>query len=136
MNHVAEYTKHKFRVFDGHNYVFWSTRMKSFLQEKGLEIWEIVKNGFMLPEDMEEPTYPTERRKFVQNSKAMCAILGGLTGTDFVKVMHYKSAKEIWDKIKKIYEGDDKVKKAKLQTHRRRFKQLTMKEEEDIAGYL
>jgi len=85
---------------------------------------------------MEKPTDPTERRRFVQNSKAMCAILVGLTGTDFVKVMHCKSTKEIWDKLKKIYEGDDKVKKAKLQTHRRRFEQLTMKEEEDIAGYL
>lgn len=67
--------------------------MKLFLQSQGLEIWEIVKNGFTLPEDMEEPTDPTERRKCVQNSKAMCAILGGLTGTDFVKVMHCKSAK-------------------------------------------
>ena len=79
---------------------------------------------------MEEPTDPTERSKFVQNSKSMCVILGGLTGTDFVKVMHCKSAKEIWDKLKKVYKGDDKVKKAKLQTHRRRFEQLTKKEEE------
>ena len=50
--------------------------------------------------------------------------------------MHCKSAKEIWDKLKKVYEGDDKVKKAKLQTHKRIFERLTMKEEEDIAGYL
>lgn len=110
--------------------------MKLFLQSQGLEIWEIMKNSFAMPEDMEEPIDPTERRKFVQNSKAMCAILGGLIGTDFVKVMHYKSAKEIWDKLKNIYEGDDKVKKAKIQTHKRRFEQLTMKEEEDNAGYL
>ena len=93
MNQVEEYTKHGFPVFDGQNYVFWSTRMKLFLQSQGLEIWEIVKNGFTLPEYMEEPTDPTERIKFVQNLKAMCAILGGLTGTDFVKVMHCKSAK-------------------------------------------
>ena len=95
--------------------------MKLFLQSQGLEIWEIVKNGFTMPEDMEEPTDPTERRKFVQNSKSMCAILGGLTGTNFVKFMHCKSAKEIWDKLKKVYKRDDKVKKAKLQIHRRRF---------------
>ena len=128
MNQVEEYAKHGFPLFDGQNYVFWSTRMKLFLQSQGLEIWEIVKNGFTVPEDMKELTYQTERRKLVQNSKAMCAILGGLTGTAFVKVMHCKSAKEIWDKRKKVYEGDGKVKKAKLQTHRSRFEQLTMKE--------
>ena len=110
--------------------------MKLFLQSQGLEIWEIVKNGFTMPEGMEEPIDPSERRKFVQNSKAMCAILGGLIGTDFVKVMDCTSAKEIWDKLKKVYEGDVKVKKAKLQTCRRRFEQLAMKEEEDKAGYL
>ena len=69
--------------------------MKLFLQSQGLEIWEIVKNGFTMPEDIKEPTDPNKRRKFVQNLKAMCAILGGLTGTNFVKVMHYKSTKEI-----------------------------------------
>ena len=49
--------------------------------------------------------------------------------------MHYTSAKEIWDKHKNVYEGDGKVKGAKLQTYRRKFKHLTMKEEEDIVAY-
>jgi hypothetical protein len=36
----------------------------------------------------------------------MYAILGGLAGSEFVKVMHCTSAKEIWDKLKNVYEGD------------------------------
>jgi uncharacterized lipoprotein YehR (DUF1307 family) len=44
--------------------------------------------------------------------------------------------KEIWDKLQNIYEGDDKVKKAKLQTHRRQFESLKMKDEENVASYL
>ena len=47
--------------------------------------------------------------------------------------MHYTLAKETWDKIKNVNEGDGKVKGAKLQTYRRKFEHLTMKEEEDIA---
>ncbi len=66
--------------------------MKLFLQSQGLEI---VKNGFKIPKGMEEPTDPSKRKNFGKNSKAMCAILGGLIGTDFVKVMHCTSAKEI-----------------------------------------
>ena len=66
----------------------------------------------------------------------MCAILGGITKADFVKVRHCTSAKDIWDKLHTIYEGDDKVKRAKLQPHRRKFEKLCMKEEENIAGYL
>ncbi len=51
-------------------------------------------------------------------------------------VINFTSTKEIWDKLINIYEGDIKLKRAKLQTHRRKFEQLTMKEEDDIAGYL
>jgi hypothetical protein len=49
-------------------------------------------------------------------------------------ILNSKFAKEIWDKIQNIYEGDSKVKEAKLQTYRGQFKQLKMKEDENIAS--
>jgi hypothetical protein len=69
------------------------------------------------------------------NSKAINALLNGLSDTVFTKVSHCKSAKEIWDKLRNIYEGDSKVKAENLQTYRGQFKQLKMKEYEDIAAY-
>jgi hypothetical protein len=69
------------------------------------------------------------------NSKATNALLNGLSDTVFTKVAHCKSAKEIWDKIRNIYEGDTKFKEAKLQTYRGQFEQLKMKEDENIAAY-
>jgi hypothetical protein len=50
--------------------------------------------------------------------------------------MHCDSAKDLWDKLQNIYEGDAKVKGAKLQIFRAKFEQLKMKEDEDIATYL
>jgi hypothetical protein len=55
------------------------------------------------------------------NSKATNALLNGLSETIFTKVAHCKSAKEIWDKLENIYEGDSKVKATKLQTYRGHF---------------
>ena len=52
-----------------------------------------------------------------------------------IKVMHSKTAKEIWDKLQTIYEGDTKVKRSKLQTFKARFDILKMKEEENISEY-
>jgi hypothetical protein len=69
------------------------------------------------------------------NSKAKNALLNGLSETIFTKVAHCKSTKEIWDKLQNIYEGDSKVKATKLQTYRGQFKQLKMKEDENIAAY-
>jgi hypothetical protein len=61
--------------------------------------------------------------------------LNGLSDTVSTKVAHCKSSKEIWDKLQNIYEGDTKVKAAKLQTYRGQFEQLKMKEYEDIEAY-
>jgi uncharacterized lipoprotein YehR (DUF1307 family) len=49
--------------------------------------------------------------------------------------MHCGSAKDIWDKLQNVYEGDAKFKGAKIQTYRGKFEQLKMKEDEDIATY-
>ena len=65
----------------------------------------------------------------------MYAIHGGLIGLEFVKVMHHTSTKEIWDKLKNVYEGDGKVKGAKLQTYKRQFENLMTREDEDIVAY-
>ena len=65
----------------------------------------------------------------------MYAILGVLEGSEFVKVMHCASAKEIWYKLKNVYEGDTKVKSAKLQSYKSQFEILEMEEFEDIATY-
>jgi sirohydrochlorin ferrochelatase len=69
------------------------------------------------------------------NSKAKNALLNGLSDMVFMKVAHYKSAKDIWDKLRNIYEGDTKFKAVKLETYRGQFKKLKMKEDENIASY-
>lgn len=38
--------------------------------------------------------------------------------------MNCEFAKEMWDKLIAIYDGDSKVKKAKIQTHTRQFESL------------
>ena len=49
-----------------------------------------------------------------------------------MNIMHFKSAKEIWDKIVTSYEGDDQVKRAKLQTLRIRYENLKMHSNEIV----
>jgi len=49
--------------------------------------------------------------------------------------MQYKSAKEIWDKIVLSYEGDEQVKRAKLQTLRIQYENLRMHSDESVANY-
>ena len=50
--------------------------------------------------------------------------------------MQCTSAKQAWDNLKIIYEGESKVKESKLQTYKGEFESLKMKEEENIGEYL
>jgi hypothetical protein len=69
------------------------------------------------------------------NSKDKGTILSSLLDSIFIKVMHCDNEKDIWDKLQNIFEGDAKVKGAKLQIFKAKFQQLKMKEDEDIASY-
>ena len=98
------------------NYAFWNVRMRVFCQSQGIDIWKAVVNGYSVPSTL--PIDNVARKLHEGNSKAMNEILSGLVELVFVKVMHCESAKEKWDKLKNIYEGDEKVKGEKLQTYR------------------
>jgi hypothetical protein len=119
--------------FDGQKYAFWSIKMKTYIQAHGFQVWQSIVDGYTTP--TVPPTNDKAMKLGENNSKAINALLNGLSDTIFTKVAHCKSAKEIWDKLRNIYEGDSKVKVAKLQTYRGQFEQLKMKEDEDITTY-
>ena len=75
------------------------------------------------------------KQNFIANAKVKNAILSSLSESEFIKVMHSKTSKEIWDTLENIHEGDTKVKMAKLQAHRNQFENLKMNEDEDIAPF-
>jgi hypothetical protein len=102
--------------FDGNKYNFWSIRMKTYIQAQGFQVWQSIVDGYTIP------TVPSTNEKETKlgenNSKATNSLLNGLSDMVFTKVAHCKSSKEIWDKLRNIYEEDTKVKEAKLQTYR------------------
>eukprot|EP00253_Pinus_taeda_P011665 PITA_11665 len=120
-------------IFYGTNFVYWKVRVTAYLQPLGTEVWDIIETGYTFPSAT--PTDPTEKKKYETNAKAVNTLLGFLSQSEFVKVMEYKSAKEIWDKIVLSYEGDDQVKRAKLQTLRIQYENLKMYNDESVANY-
>ena len=50
----------------------------------------------------------------------------------FPKITRASSAKQAWDILELVYQGNDKVKNVKLQILRREFENLKKEEEENI----
>jgi hypothetical protein len=119
-------------LFDGTNFAFWKIRMRTYLMALGADVWDVVETGYTKPVVLANKD---DKLEFSFNAKGMNAILNGLAEAEFVKVMHLNTAKEMWDKLINSYEGDEKVKGAKLQTYRLKFEQLKMNEDETISKY-
>jgi hypothetical protein len=119
-------------LFDGTNFAFWKVRMRSYLMALGDDVWDVIETGSIKPDVLASKD---DKLEFSFNAKGMNSILNGLAETEFVKAMHLQNAKEMWDKLINNYEGNEKVKDAKLQTYRVQFEKLQMKEDETVGKY-
>ena len=122
----------KVHFFTGANYAFWKIRMRAYIMSLGIEVWTAVEFGYAPKAiDLEREA----KQEFVANSKAMNAILSGLCEAEFIKIMHSKTAKDMWDTLENIHEGNKKVKTAKLQVYRAQFENLKMNDDEDVGSF-
>jgi hypothetical protein len=122
----------KLPLFDGTNFSFWKVRMRTYLMALGADVWDVVETGYIKPVVLASKD---DKLEFSFNAKGMNAILNGLAKSEFVKVMHLQTTKEMWDKLTSSYEDNEKVKDAKLQTFRLKFEQLKTNEDETVSKY-
>ena len=115
MASLEGWSTNKAPLFASTNYAFWKIRMRTYLTSLGVEVWIVVDEKFS-PKDTD--TKKEAKQNFISNEKSMNALLSGLCHSEFIKVMHSETAKDIWDTLENIHEGDKKVNMAKLQASR------------------
>ena len=59
-------------LFNRSNLIFWTMRMRSYIQSMGADVWAIVEQGYQYPANT--PTDPTERKNYESNAKVVNAI--------------------------------------------------------------
>lgn len=122
-------------ILDGKNWEQWCVRMGVIFGFQ--DVQEVVKNG--IPEeviggtDVQTAAHKDQKKK---DCKALFLIHQCVDNANFEKISSAKSAKEAWDILQKAYGGADKVQKVKLQSLRRQYELMAMKEEESISEYL
>jgi hypothetical protein len=132
MTSHEENSTYKPPMSNGTNFSFWKVRMRTYIMALGVDVWDVVETRYTKLVVLDSKD---DKLEFSFNANSMNAILSGLSEAEFVKVMQLESSKEMWDKLISNYEGDEKVKDAKLQTHRFKFEQLKMNEDEIVSKY-
>lgn len=90
--------------------------MKVFLQAMDYSLWLIMKQGPHVPvkrianeslvPKMVEELDPQDMDLLQENAKAVLYLQNGMTTDVLIRMIEYKSAKEIWDKMKEVYNED------------------------------
>ena len=110
--------------FDGH-YDHWSMLMENFLRSK--EYWSVVESGIQEPPAGATVTdaqqTDIEARK-LKDLKAKNYLFQAIDRPILETILCKDTSKDIWDSMKKKYQGSSRVKRAQLQALRRDFEVL------------
>ncbi|XP_062104227.1 uncharacterized protein LOC133815396 [Humulus lupulus] len=131
-------------MLEGANYPYWKTKMRAYLKSIDERVWMAVSEGWTPPTEIfgdvdiakaasKWTTDEIEKANF--NSKALNAIFNVVSTNQMKVVANCEIAKEAWDKLKIKNEGTSAVKKSRLRSLAREFKNLTMDEEDSIADF-
>jgi len=105
-------------VFEGKNFDQWIVKMKVIF--KFQDVLEVVNEGIPTlaanATDVQQAAHKELKKK---DGKAMFLMHQSVSNEIFEKIMHYESAKETRDAPEKLYAGDGKLKKVRLQALRR-----------------
>ncbi|CAM8943861.1 unnamed protein product [Rhodiola kirilowii] len=121
--------------FDGY-YDHWSLLMENFLRSK--EYWNIVEKGFIEPATKEGEVLSHAQTKILEESRLKDLreknyLFSSIDKTILKTITQKKTLKLLWDSMKTKYQGNERMKRAQLQTLRRDFELLEMKGGESVA---
>ena len=109
--------------------------MRNFLCAIDESIWDSVENGYVKPTTTKFEWDKAALALANANSKAINAILCGVSSDAFHRISHVETAKEAWMILEITYEGTKKVKDIKLQMLTTRFEKLKMGDDEAFDSF-
>ncbi|KAM3285998.1 hypothetical protein P3S67_024797 [Capsicum chacoense] len=110
--------------------------MKSYLQ--AYDLWEVVADDTSLQSLPENPTVAqikSHSDEKLKKLKAKTVIQNSVADSIFSKIIACETTNEAWEKLKKEYQGSDRVRQIQILNLKRDFESLKMQEDETIAKY-
>ncbi|XP_068479007.1 uncharacterized protein [Phaseolus vulgaris] len=119
--------------FDGH-YDHWSMLMENFLRSK--EYWNVVESGVAEPATGATEVQKTEFEALkLKDLKAKNYLFQSIDRSILETILCKETSKQIWDSMKKKYQGNVKARRVQLQGLRTEFENLRMKSGEAVADF-
>ncbi|KAL4290833.1 hypothetical protein GQ457_14G020630 [Hibiscus cannabinus] len=95
-------------LFEGEAYSQWSNVMKYFILAQDFELWDIIEEGYIEAPKKKKKKRSENDTKAKLNARAMHILLCGLNEEISKKVSTCKRAKEMWEKLERLYGKEEK----------------------------
>ena len=118
------------------NYHIWAIKMKAYL--KGLSLWEVIENDVdptALPPNPTVTRLKKHEEELTKKPKILTYIHAVVLDAVFTSIMTYESPKEVWDKFKEDFEGNNQAKLMQILNLKKEFEIHKMKESESAKEY-
>lgn len=110
--------------------------MENFLRSK--KYWSLIETGFSEPA-AEEVMTAAQRRTLeelkLKDLRVKNYVFQAIDRSILETILQKETSKQIWDSMKKKYQGNERVKRSQLQALCREFETLEMKAGESISDY-
>ncbi|KAK8565598.1 hypothetical protein V6N12_059156 [Hibiscus sabdariffa] len=93
---------------EGEAYSQWSNVMKYFILAQDFELWDIIEEGYIEAPKKKKKQRSENDTKAKLNARAMHILLCGLNEEVSKKVSTCKRAKEMWEKLERLYGKEEK----------------------------
>lgn len=104
----------------------------------GKDFWDIIGKGYIEPTNwstLKGDDLKSGREEMKKNSLTLWYIESTLNDDLFPIITTTKITQEAWTSLKEAYEGSDQVKVVKIETLKKDFKNLMMKETKRMGDY-
>ncbi|CAM8965259.1 unnamed protein product [Rhodiola kirilowii] len=124
-------------------YETWALRFEAHVMALDGEVWQIIEPGqqYIYLEGSETELKPRvmytteDYKKLEKNARALRVLHSALEPGDLKKVIQYKDPSDIWDSLKKIYEGSKDVKRNRILAVQSEFNSLRQVNNEPLHNY-
>ncbi|KAK2378279.1 hypothetical protein QL285_078848 [Trifolium repens] len=125
----------KLPVLNGKNWNRWMIQMRVLFGAQ--DVLELVTDGYVpVAADATEEQKEAQRKERKRDQKALFFIHQCVDENVFEKIADSETAKAAWDTLVRCYGGDASVKKVKLQSLRKQYENLNMKNNEKVSEYI
>ena len=124
-------------------YDWWVEQIESHICSLNGQIWRVIEVGPLVIKNDTDETKPKPKidytdedwKKLEKNNRAKKILHMVLSPSDLKKIMSYKTAKEIWDALKRLHQGNEDTKKNKILSLFKEYDQISQGKDEHIQEY-